>query len=875
MKVREIREHYLNFFKSKGHHIVASAPMVIKNDPTLLFTNAGMNQFKSFFLGDSKSKYATIANSQKCLRVSGKHNDLEEVGLDTYHHTMFEMMGNWSFGDYFKKEAIYWSWELLTEVYKLDKSRIYVTVFGGDKEDNLEIDVEAFNLWSDLIEKDRILKCDKKDNFWEMGAAGPCGPCSEIHIDLRSSSERDKVDGKQLVNKDHPQVIEVWNLVFMEYNRTADGKLHALSEKHIDTGMGLERLAMILQNKKSNYDTDIFSPLIGKVESLSKKNYDYAVSSIDKVTIAMRVIVDHIRAISFSIADGQLPSNTGAGYVIRRILRRAVRYGYQNLDLKEPFLYKLVPILASQFDGVFSEIQQQEEFIQKVIKEEEASFYRTLEQGLKKIDVICKELKKSNRSEVAGADVFELYDRFGFPVDLTELIARSYQFTIDKKGFDLALAKQKNRSKKAASSEKSDWTVVRQDDKEEFVGYDFTESDVFITRYREVTTKAKKSYELVFNFTPFYPEGGGQVGDTGYIDDGNTKVSIIDTKKENDLIIHFSKELPVNLKASFKAVVNADKRALTANNHTATHLLHQALREVIGLHVEQKGSLVNAKHLRFDFSHFEKLSTDQLAKVEQLINSRIRENFLLEEFRNIPLNKAKQQGAIMLFGEKYGEVVRMIKFGESIELCGGIHVDSTAKIGQFIITSESSISAGVRRIEAITSEAADNYIAEKVSTLAQVSYLLKNPKNIIDSINELLTKNNMLNKQIDQFKKDQAKQLKVELKNAILSSNGLNVIIKKVDLDSNSVKDLCFQLKSEIENLVLILAYEQKGKAMLTVALSDGLVSDKQQNAGKIVNELAQEIGGRGGGQPFFATAGGTNIAGLEKALEKARTLFS
>jgi alanyl-tRNA synthetase len=875
MKVKEIREKYLNFFKSKGHQIVSSAPMVVKNDPTLLFANAGMNQFKSFFLGDTKSKYSTVANSQKCLRVSGKHNDLEEVGLDTYHHTMFEMLGNWSFGDYFKKEAIYWSWELLTEVYKLDKSQIYVTVFGGDKNDGLSVDTEAYEIWSELLEKDRILACDKKDNFWEMGAAGPCGPCSEIHIDLRDQSERNEVDGISLVNKDHPQVIEVWNLVFMEYNRKADGSLHPLSEKHIDTGMGLERLAMILQNKKSNYNSDVFSPLIQKVETLSQKNYNSDAALLDPVTVAMRVIVDHIRAIAFSIADGQLPSNTGAGYVIRRILRRAVRYGYQTLNLKEPFLYELVEVLAIQFDGVFPELEKQKEFIEKVVKEEETSFYRTLEQGLKRIDSICSMLKENNKDVVSGKDVFELYDRYGFPIDLTELISKGYGFTIDTDGFNVALNKQKTRSKAAAVSEKSDWIVIQEDDKEEFIGYDFTESDVKITRYREVLEKGKKTYHLVFNFTPFYPEGGGQIGDAGYIDDGENKLSIIDTKKENDLIIHFSKELPKNINASFKAVVNAIKRELIANNHTATHLLHQALREVLGEHVEQKGSLVNDKHLRFDFSHFEKLSKDDIVDIQQLVNNRIRASIQLEEFRNIPLNKAKEEGAMMLFGEKYGEVVRMIKFEDSIELCGGIHVNSTSNIGQFIITNESSIAAGVRRVEAITADAADQYLNNKLAVVDQLADLLKHPKDIYSAVNDLLNKNADLLKTIETSDKEKAVAIKNQLIESMEVINGVSFLAQKVDLNANSVKDICFELKSKVKNLFLVLAFEQKGKVMISVALSDDMISQKKLNAGEIVNELAKEIGGRGGGQPFFATAGGPNSSGINQALTNAKQIIS
>ena len=874
MKVREIRDQYLKFFQSKGHQIVPSAPMVIKNDPTLLFTNAGMNQFKSFFLGDASSKYPTIANSQKCLRVSGKHNDLEEVGLDTYHHTMFEMLGNWSFGDYFKKEAISWSWELLTEVYKLDESQIYVTVFGGDKQDGLSSDREAYELWAKHIDPSRILECDKKDNFWEMGAAGPCGPCSEIHIDLRSEAEKEKVAGISLVNKDHPQVIEVWNLVFMEYNRKADGSLHPLANKHIDTGMGLERLAMILQGQKSNYNSDIFSPLIQKVEALANKKYDNSIDSSDPITIAIRVIVDHIRAISFSIADGQLPSNNGAGYVIRRILRRAVRYGYQTLGLKEPFLYELVEVLSDQFKGVFSEVYDQKEFIKKVVMEEEASFYRTLEQGLKRIEAICLKSQKNKEAVVSGKEVFELYDRYGFPVDLTELIAKGYELSIDHNEFTVALNQQKKRSQAAASSQKSDWVIVKQDDKEEFVGYDFTASKVRITRYREVVEKEKTFYHLVFNLTPFYAEGGGQVGDTGYIENGEKKYSILNTKKENDLIIHFSKELPDQINSSFNAVVNAKRRSLIANNHTGTHLLHQALREVLGNHVEQKGSLVNEKYLRFDFSHFEKVSKEQLMHVQQLVNSRIRANFSLEEFRNIPLSTAKEKGAMMLFGEKYGEVVRMIKFGDSIELCGGIHVSSTSMIGQLSITAESSIAAGVRRIEAITGESADLYLESKLELVEQLNQLLKKPKDILVAVNDLLEKNTALEKQLESLNKNKANGVKQYLLSAIKNTNGFNVLIDRVDLDASQVKDICFDLKSKTEHLFLVLAYQQKGKAMISVALSDDLIKNKQLNAGTIVNLLAQDIGGRGGGQPFFATAGGSNVEGIELALKKANEFF-
>jgi alanyl-tRNA synthetase len=702
MTSKEIRQKFLDFFASKHHKIVESSPMVVKDDPTLMFNNAGMNQFKDIFLGNSTPKDVRVANSQKCLRVSGKHNDLEEVGVDTYHHTMFEMLGNWSFGDYFKKEAIDWAWELLTEVYGLDKHRLYITVFEGDKEDGTEKDQEAYDIWNSIIPAEYILECDKKDNFWEMGETGPCGPCSEIHIDLRSDDERKKTPGIELVNMDHPQVIEIWNLVFMQYNRMSDRSLVSLKNKHIDTGMGFERLAVALQGKTSNYDTDVFSPLLNKIEDLSGLKYRPENEEKHKqalmVNIAMRVISDHVRAIAFSIADGQLPSNTGAGYVIRRILRRAVRYGYQSLELKEPFMYRLVPVLANQMGDAFPELANQKVLIEKVIKEEETSFFRTLELGLKRIDQICIKLNSEKKNVVPGTEVFELYDTFGFPVDLTNLIAEGYKMTIDEVSFNEELEKQKSRSRKDAETETGDWVLLKEDDKEEFVGYDFTESEVYITRYRKVVVKEKEVYQLVFNFTPFYAEGGGQVGDRGYIEANGTKTSIFDTKKENNLIIHFTNELPADTSSNFKAVVDTNKRTLTANNHTATHLMHEALREVLGTHVEQKGSLVNEKYLRFDFSHFSKVTNEEIAKVEALVNQRIRQNFSLEEQRTVPVNKAKEMGAMMLFGEKYGDVVRVIKFGTSIELCGGIHVENTSQIGSFKITTESSIAAGIRRI---------------------------------------------------------------------------------------------------------------------------------------------------------------------------------
>jgi alanyl-tRNA synthetase len=864
MTSKEIRQKFLDFFASKNHKIVESAPMVVKDDPTLMFNNAGMNQFKEIFLDNATPKYVRVTNSQKCLRVSGKHNDLEEVGVDTYHHTMFEMLGNWSFGDYFKKEAIEWAWELLTEVYGLDKGRLYITVFEGDKEDATEKDQEAYDIWRSIIPAEYILACDKKDNFWEMGETGPCGPCSEIHIDLRSDDERNKTPGIELVNRDHPQVIEIWNLVFMQYNRMSDRSLVPLKNKHIDTGMGFERLAVALQGKTSNYDTDIFSPLLNKIEDLSGLKYRPENEEKHKqalmVNIAMRVICDHVRAISFSIADGQLPSNTGAGYVIRRILRRAVRYGYQSLELKEPFMYRLVPVLANQMGDAFPELANQKVLIEKVIKEEEASFFRTLELGLKRIDQICIKLNSEKKYVVPGTEVFELYDTFGFPIDLTSLIAEGYKMTIDEVRFNEELEKQKNRSRKDAET-----------DKEEFVGYDCTESEVYITRYRRVIVKENEVYQLVFNFTPFYPEGGGQVGDRGYIEAHGSKTLIFDTKKENNLIIHFTNELPADTSSNFKAVVDNNKRTLTANNHSATHLMHEALREILGTHVEQKGSLVNEKYLRFDFSHFSKVTDAELAKVEALVNSRIRQNFTLEEQRKVPVNKAKEMGAMMLFGEKYGEAVRVIKFGTSIELCGGIHVRNTSQIGTFKITSESSIASGIRRIEAITSVAADKHLQSQLDLIDEVRNLLKGPKDLKKAVLDLLSQNSKLGKEIESYKKDKAGDVKKDLLDAIETINGVNFLAKKVDLDAGAIKDLAFQLKGEVDDLFMILGAETDGKVVITIVLSDSLVKGKKLHAGNMIRDLAKEIGGGGGGQPNFATAGGKNASGIPRALEKAK----
>lgn len=874
----EIRKAFLDFFESKGHKIVPSAPMVVKDDPTLMFNNSGMAPFKDLFLGNSPIKYSRIADTQKCLRVSGKHNDLEEVGVDTYHHTMFEMLGNWSFGDYFKKEAIAWAWELLTEVYKIDKSRLYVTVFEGSEEDQLGFDQEAFDIWKQFVPEDRILRGNKKDNFWEMGDVGPCGPCSEIHYDGRPEEERVKIDGAQLVNADDPQVIEIWNNVFMEFERKANGSLVKLPKQHVDTGMGFERLVRLLQGKSSNYDTDVFMPLINKIEELSGLNYKPVGEDQHKqaltINIAMRVIADHIRAISFSIADGQLPSNTGAGYVIRRILRRAIRYGYQALNLKEPFLCRLVPTLSHQMGEAFPELVTQKTLIEKVIREEEISFFRTLETGLKRIDQICINLNAEEKKEVPGESVFELYDTYGFPVDLTNLIAQGYEMTIDSAGFNKALEEQKNRSRKDAETDTSDWVVLREDDAEEFIGYDYVEGDVYITRYRKVIVKEKEIYQLVFSYTPFYPEGGGQIGDTGFIELDGEKTYIFDTKKENNLILHYAKELPKVPNGRFKAIVDANKRSLTANNHSATHLVHAALRSVLGTHVEQKGSLVTNQSLRFDFSHFSKMTSEEIQKVEEMVNQEIRANHPLEESRNIPLEKAKEAGAMMLFGEKYADVVRMIKFGDSIELCGGIHVPSTSQIGTFKIISEGSVAAGIRRIEAITSVAADKFVNDQLDTLTSIKELLKNPKDVTKALQDLMSQNAKLQKDIEAMKKEQAKGAKDDvLKNAKLI-NGVNFIAANLEMDATSVKDIAYQIKGQVDSFFLIIGSREEDKAMLTVMISDDLVKDKGLHAGNIIRDLAKEIGGGGGGQPFFATAGGKNPSGIPTALEKAATLL-
>ena len=865
MTSQEIRQQFLDFFKNKQHKIVPSAPIVIKNDPTLMFNNAGMVPFKEYFLGQKKAEVKRIADTQKCLRVSGKHNDLEEVGIDTYHHTMFEMLGNWSFDDYFKKEAIAWAWELLTEVYKINKENLYVTVFEGDKEGDLAFDQEAYDFWKIHIDESRILKGNKKDNFWEMGAQGPCGPCSEIHADIRPETEKNKIPGKDLVNKDHPQVIEIWNLVFIQFNRKADGSLEDLPAKHIDTGMGFERLCMVLQGVTSNYDTDVFTPLIREIETITRHEY----GKNEKVDIASRVIADHIRAVAFAIADGQLPSNNGAGYVIRRILRRAIRYGFTFLNQKEPFIYKLVDVLSKQMSNTFVELKIQEQLIHNVIKEEEHSFLKTLDQGLILLDGIIKETKDNT---VSGDKVFELYDTFGFPVDLTALILREKELQLDMHAFEKAMEAQKDRSRLAAALDTSDWVILHEDPVEEFIGYDSLEAQVKITRYRKVISKKDgEMYQLVFNITPFYAEGGGQVGDKGYLEVPNGNVIyILDTKKENNLIIHYTKNLPKNLTDTFKAVVDEKQRFRTACNHSATHLLHQALREILGSHVEQKGSAVHSKHLRFDFSHFAKLTSKELQEVEDFVNARINNKLPLQENRSVAMKDAIDEGAMALFGEKYGDTVRTIRFGKSIELCGGTHVKNTGDIWHFKIVSESAIAAGIRRIEAITNDAVKELFNENNKAYNEIKELFKSNLNPVESVKLLQQENSKLKKELENLMKDKASNLKGDLKKNIETINNINFLAAKVDLDQNAIKDLAFQLAGEVDNLYFIAGSENNGKAMLTVYISKNITNDSL-NAGKIVRELGKLINGGGGGQPFYATAGGKNPRGIKEALEKAK----
>jgi alanyl-tRNA synthetase len=925
MTAAEIRQQFLDFFEQKGHKVVESAPIVVKDDPTLMFTNAGMNQFKDIFLGDKKTESTRVVDTQKCLRVSGKHNDLEEVGVDTYHHTMFEMLGNWSFGDYFKEEAINWAWELLTEVFKLDKDRLYVSVFEGDKTDNLGLDTEAKELWLKLVSEDKIILGDKKDNFWEMGETGPCGPCSEIHIDLRSDEERAKVDGATLVNADHDQVIEIWNLVFMQYNRKKDGSLHALPNKHVDTGMGFERLVRAVHSMKSNYDSDLFMDTIHELENISGKEY----GKDEQTDIAFRVIADHLRAVCFAIADGQLPDNNGAGYVIRRILRRAVRYGYSFLGLEKPFMNELVPGFVTKFQAVFPGLSEQKDFIKKVVEQEEKSFLNTLDTGIKlfteeaqkTIEVFANteafriQLKglsdvqeKFTRSlqpivnyaqtmkdlgdamsraiepiakvseslkTLGGNFVFKLQDTYGFPKDLTKLMANEVGLEIDEIGYVEELSEQKNRSRADAKKESGDWIVVQEDEREEFVGYDYLETDVKITRYREVTVKGKKQYHLVLNLTPFYAESGGQVGDKGVLvgKDDEEKIGIIDTQKENQLSIQITEKLPANLNQHFQAKVNLEKRTATTLNHSATHLLQSALRQVLGKHVTQKGSLVNEKHLRFDFSHFQKVERAEIEQIEQIVNGKIREAIALEEARNVPFEEAKKSGAMALFGEKYGDTVRIITFGQdySIELCGGCHVSNTAQIGSIKIVHEGAVAAGVRRIEAITGAKADAYMKDKLSLVEQIGAELGNPQDILKALQALQKENTDLKSKVETYEASQLGDVKGDLVKGMQTVNGVNSIVEIIQVgNAGQAKDLAFQLKEEIENLFCVLLADVDGKPSISIIISDNLVKEKGYNAGALIREWAKEVKGGGGGQPFFAQAGGADVSGLPKVKELA-----
>lgn len=870
MKSQEIRKKFLEFFESKKHSIVPSAPMVLKDDPTLMFANAGMVPFKEYFLGNAVPKNTRLTDTQKCLRVSGKHNDLEEVGKDTYHHTMFEMLGNWSFGDYFKKEAIAWAWELLTEVFKIDKDSLYVSIFEGDDSEGLERDQEAYDLWKELIDEDRIINGNKKDNFWEMGAQGPCGPCSEIHVDIRSAAEKAAVDGKSLVNQDHPLVIEVWNLVFMQFNRMANGTLEDLPAQHVDTGMGFERLCMVLQGVQSNYDTDVFTPLMREIETITQSKCGHK----EETDIAVRVIADHLRAVSFSIADGQLPSNTGAGYVIRRILRRAIRYGFTFLDTKEPFIYKLVATLVKQMGDSFPELKAQKNLITNVIREEESSFLRTLDQGLILLDNVIASAKGD---KINGEKAFELYDTYGFPIDLTALILSEKGLKLDEAGFKIELQKQKDRSRSASKVETGDWTILHDDAVEEFVGYETLETDVIITRYRRIESKKDgEMYQVVFNLTPFYPEGGGQVGDKGYLEAGNGEVVyIIDTKKENNLIIHFVKNLPRSTDGTFKAVVDTKQRNRTNANHSATHLLHQGLRKVLGTHVEQKGSMVHSRSLRFDFSHFSKVTTEELKAVEDFVNARIRENLPLEEQRGIPYDQAIKEGAIALFGEKYGDAVRAVRFGKSMELCGGTHVAQTGDIWHFKITSEGAVASGIRRIEAITSDSAKDYFTSETEAYNAVKITLKNAQDPVKAIISMMDENASLKKQVEALIKEKAQHLSGDLAKEFEIVNGVQFLAKQVDLDAGAIKDLAFKLGADKEDVFMLFGTEQGGKALLSCYVSKELVASKGLNAGNVVRELGKHIQGGGGGQPFFATAGGKNPDGIPAALAAAKDFLA
>ena len=869
MDSHELRQLFFEFFKSKGHVIVPSAPMVIKNDPTLMFTNAGMNQFKDIFLGNSLPANKRVANSQKCLRVSGKHNDLEEVGHDTYHHTMFEMLGNWSFGDYFKKEAIGWGWELLVKRLGIPEDRLYATIFEGSPEDKVPRDDEAFTYWENCFTKPegRIIEGSKKDNFWEMGETGPCGPCSEIHVDIRDDKERKKIPGKDLVNKGHPQVIEIWNLVFIQYNRRNNGVLEQLPSRHIDTGMGFERLCMVVQGKKSNYETDIFQDIIREISSITGKAYGIN----EKWDIALRVVADHLRAVSFSIADGQLPSNNKAGYVIRRILRRAVRYGYNNLGMEEPFIFRLVPVLAATMGDQYPELQSGNEQIAKIIFEEETAFLKTLGKGLKMIERTITDLRKIKKNVLPGKVAFEMYDTFGFPVDLTQLILKENDIYLDLNGFEKEMKIQKERSRENASVDATDWKVVRESDGTEFTGYRKTEDEIFITKYRSVKVKGKENFQLVFNKTPFYAEAGGQTGDTGFISSGKEKIEITDTIKENNLIIHIAGRLPSDLSAVFKAKVDIEKRLMTANNHTATHLIHFALRSVLGKHVEQKGSLVTPDHLRFDFSHFSKMSKDELTKVEELVNQMVRENHRGKITEGVSIESAKSMGAMALFGEKYGDHVRVVEFGKSIELCGGTHVEATGSIGIVKILSEGAVAAGIRRIEAVTAVKAEEYINDRLKTVDEIATLLKSTGSITRSVEKLMAENNSLKKSVEKFQAQSAALRLKEMVDKAVKINDITFVSGQIETDSADVmKNIAYQLRTSSDNTVMVIGSENAGKANILVAVSDDLVNERKISAVAIIREISGEINGGGGGQPFLATAGGKNPEGIQRAIKKA-----
>jgi alanyl-tRNA synthetase len=870
MTSNELRNSFLDFFRSKQHHILPSSPVVVKNDPTLMFTNAGMNQFKDIFLGNRPVLYPRVVDSQKCLRVSGKHNDLEEVGHDTYHHTMFEMLGNWSFGDYFKKEAIDWAWEYLTGVLKIDKDRLYVTVCEGSEEDGYDMDAEVFNFWKEHLPEDRILTGSKKDNFWEMGDTGPCGPCSEIHYDSRTDAERAETPGQQLVNADNPQVIEIWNLVFIQYNRKASGKLELLPAKHVDTGMGFERLCRIIQGKRSNYDIDLFQEIIGETGVVCNVRY----GEQERTDIAMRVVADHIRAIAFSIADGQIPSNNRAGYVIRRLLRRAVRYGYTFLGQTDPFLCRLIPVLVRTMGDAYPELKAQQALMERVIREEELSFLRTLATGMALLEGVIDRAGGKRQTVISGKAVFEMYDTYGFPLDLTELILREHHLQYDRTEYEREMENQKNRSRAAAAVDTGDWTELEPCDEPRFIGYDHTEADVRIVRYRSVKTKDREQFQLVFDATPFYAESGGQLGDSGCIRSGEEQVAVIGTKKENNLNIHITERLPQRLDAGFTATVDREKRRATEANHSATHLLHHALREILGAHVEQKGSLVGADYLRFDFSHFLKLTDEELRKVERKVNRMIRENTALEEYRNIPLEEARGMGAMALFGEKYGEKVRVVRFGNSVELCGGTHVSSTGQIGMFKIVSESAVAAGIRRIEAITAEKIEDFIDAQTDAIRQVRSVFNNSPAFLQSIKKTIEENALLKKQVEEIMRERLAEFQLGLQKNITECNGMNVIRFIAPFAPEQIKDMAFEMKRRIERLAFIAGSNHDGKPTLTVALSDSLVAEGK-NASVVVREAAGEISGGGGGQPFFATAGGKNPAGLENAVQKAFQLLA